>query len=129
MKIINREMGGGKTYALVEMMLEPGNEDVIFVAPTYSQAQSIAYPYAAQIVGESSKALRDRFISVAHLLSDRKKYEGRRFVIDEVNGVLGVLTGGHVLAVAGTDEDLEAGQRQRIAERSYQRRVTDAYAA
>lgn len=111
MKIINREMGGGKTYALVELMLEPGNEDVIYVAPTVSQAQGIAFPYAAQITGQATKELRDRFISVAQI--DNLRGRVVRFVFDEVDGILGYLAGAPVIAIAGTDEDLKRGQLDR----------------
>lgn len=109
MKIINREMGGGKSRALVELMLEPGNEDVVYVAPTVAQAQRIGYEYARQL---DPGVDRKRFIAASALGS--LKGRNVRVVIDEVGGVLSGLVGASVLAIAGTDEDLQAGQRQRI---------------
>jgi len=120
MKIINREMGGGKTHALVELMLEPGNEDVIFVAPTYSQAQEIGYRTA---LSQGYNGKRDRFVAVGAILGKPNDFRGKRFVIDEGAGVIGALIGGKVLAIAGTDEDLEAGQRQRIRENRERRKI------
>lgn len=110
MKIINREMGGGKTTALVQIMMRPGNEDVIYVAPTLSQAHRIAYPYARQI---DPNVDLNRFVSVAGLLEFDPESRPR-FVIDELEGLLGSLAGGEVLAVAGTDEDLRRGQMAKM---------------
>lgn len=108
MKIINREMGGGKTHALVEIMLRPGNEDVIYVAPTRDQAYRIAYEYAKTIRPGIS---RSRFITAADIEHNRL---GHRYVFDEVHAVLSTLVGTEVVAIAGTDEDLAAGQLKNM---------------
>lgn len=108
MKIINREMGGGKTHALVEIMLRPGNEDVIYVAPTRDQAYRIAYEYAKTI---RPGITRSRFITAADIEHNRL---GHRYVFDEVHAVLSTLVGTEVVAIAGTDEDLAAGQLKNM---------------
>lgn len=107
MKIINREMGGGKTTALVEIMLRPGNEDVIYVAPTYAQAK-----LAMRIAREKLKGrtlppdLSRRFVSASALNGPGwRSPQEYRYVIDEFDGVIRGLVGGEVIAVAGTDED------------------------
>lgn len=108
MKIINREMHSGKTHALIEIMLAPGNSDVYYVAPTYKQAD-----HAAKVAKSISPRVdRNRFVSVAALNAFRQPTP--RFVLDEVEGVLNTLLQGKVLAVAGTDEDLKDGQMRRI---------------
>lgn len=112
MKIINREMGGGKTYALVELMLAPGNEDVIYVAPTITQAQNIAFRYAQ---GLQKNADPGRFIGAVEFRTriNSRRSDYNRYVIDELEGVLRMITGARILAVAGTDEDLRLGQIHR----------------
>ena len=110
MKIINREMGGGKTTALVEMMLRPGNEDVVFVAPTRAQAVNIGLRTAVKVFGqEETPKLRDRFISVSELLGRRDRKE--RYVLDEIEGCLQYLVEAPVVAIAGTDEDYKIAYR------------------
>lgn len=111
MKIINREMGGGKTVSLVELMLYPGNEDVIYVAPTVRQAHQLAFLEALK---RDPHVSRDRFISAGSLEYVRGRYPEARFVIDEIDGVLEYLVQGKVLAIAGTDEDLKRGQITRM---------------
>ena len=115
MKIVNREIGGGKTTALVEIMLRPGNEDVIFVAPAESQAMNAYYHIALGVFHEKpSRALRDRFISAAGLRARKKQKQRGRYVIDELEGVIGFLVKGTVLAVSGTDEDYKFAHRTRL---------------
>lgn len=108
MKIINREMGGGKTHALVEIMLAPGNEDVLYVAPTRDQAYRIAYEYAKNL---SPNVQRGRFITAADIEHNRV---GARYVIDEIDTVLNLFIGTEVVAIAGTDEDVRRGQERRM---------------
>lgn len=115
MKIINREMGGGKTRSLVEFMLASGNEDVVYVAPTISQAVHVAYRYAKVL---DPLVPQRRFISASSLAAYAEKHPGSRFVLDEVDGILGSLVNGTVLAIAGTDEDLREGQRRRMQPKS-----------
>lgn len=111
MKILNMPLGSGKTTALVKMMLEPGNEDVVFVAPTKSQAEAIGYRTATTTLGQpESKELRSRFISAAELPNRKGRKE--RYVIDEIDGVIGGLIGGEVVAIAGTDEDEKKAYRE-----------------
>ena len=110
MKIINREPGGGKTTALVGMMFEPGNEDVVFVAPTKKQAIDIGLRTAVTVYGATQDAaLRDRFISVSEL--DNRKGREERYVIDEIDGAIDFLVGGTVIAISGTDEDHKIAHR------------------
>lgn len=108
MRIINREHGGGKTTELVRIMLLPGNEDVVFVAPTAAQAERLGYETAVQVFGaKRSKELASRFISASAL--PNRKDRNERYVIDELEGVISSLVGGEVIAVAGTDELLKWG--------------------
>lgn len=107
MKIISKGLGEGKTYDLVKLMLEPGNEDVVFVAPTRAQAQDIGKRTAVITFGQrDTPELRSRFISAAELPNRKGRKE--RYVIDEIDGVIGGLIGGEVIAIAGTDEDVKA---------------------
>lgn len=109
MKIINREHGGGKTTALVWIMFEPGNEDVVFVAPTKAQA-NIGYQTAVTSLGKKGGAeLRDRFISVSEFQS--RKGRNERYVFDEIEEVIRYLIGAPVVAIAGTDEGYKIAYR------------------
>jgi len=126
MRIFNRPMGTGKTTELVKLMLEPGNGDVYFVAPSRAQAE-IGYRIAKEMIVASAKSdpevtisyknLGHRFISASAL---DKLEAGTRYVIDEIDGVIGALIGGPVLAIAGTDGKIRADQiQQRRAESNY----------
>lgn len=99
MKIIELPRGRGKTTELVILMMEPGNEDVVYVAPTMQQAQSARK--IAEAHGMPRPTLH-RFIS-ANGLSDLHN-TGTRYVVDELDGVLGYLLGGTPVAVAGTSK-------------------------
>lgn len=115
MKIISKGLGEGKTYDLVKLMLEPGNEDVVFVAPTRAQAQALGKRTAVETFGQGdTPELSQRFISAAELPNRKGRKE--RYVIDEIDGVIGGLMGGEVIAIAGTDEDVKAEHRKRRAE-------------
>lgn len=105
MQVIDLPHGFGKTTTLVKLMLEPGNEDVIYVAPTLEQAQRGALEMAlhsADWTDYERRALRKRFISVGMLIENRADYARNRFVIDELEAVLEKLLRGEVLAVAAT---------------------------
>lgn len=105
MKIISKGLGEGKTYDLVKMMLEPGNEDVVYVAPTYMQAQAIGKRTAVAAFGqEDTRELAERFIPVSAMFSRQGRNE--RYVVDEIAGVISYLMGSEVIAIAGTDEDV-----------------------
>lgn len=107
MRIINRPKGSGKTYELVKMMMmEPGNEDIVYVAPTYVQAERIAKRLAIQEFGaKPSPELSMRFTNAGAVNQPGRHYPpDQRFVIDELDGVIGGIIGGNVVAVAGTDE-------------------------
>lgn len=127
MRIFNRPMGAGKTTELVKLMLEPGNEDVYFVAPTRAQAE-IGHRIAQGILSEALEAVGDRFAGTdrgklaARFLSSsalEKQPKGTRYVIDEIDGVIGSLIGGPVLAIAGTDGKMRADQIQQRRDDSY----------
>lgn len=113
MKIIATEVGGGKTTALVDIMLEPGNEDVVYVAPTFSQSDH-AHRVAKQRAADAGRPTpsRTRFIRADQILA--RATTGDRFVLDEVDGILHFLLGGAPVAIAGTDEDVKAAQIARI---------------
>lgn len=116
MRILNWELGRGKTTELVRIMLEPGNEDVIFVAPSMAQAEKLGYGTAVGRFGQDeSPELKARFISVGQV----HLHKGARFVIDEIGGVIGSLIGGEVLALSGTDENVKKGQVAMARERGY----------
>lgn len=111
MKIINREMGGGKTTALLELMAGPDGHDIVYVAPSMAQARRAKEMFDKYYGGNSDR----RFISVGQLGGIRgSSYPTPRFVIDEADGVLGHLLGGQVVGIAGTDEDLKRGQINRL---------------
>lgn len=115
MKIFNREMGGGKTTALLELMARPENRDVIYVAPTLRQAESAWRMYEAMF---QEPTARDRFVKLDQVTSRHPggQYPAPRYVLDEVDGLLPALVGGPVVGIAGTDEDLRAGQAMRMSE-------------
>lgn len=116
MKIFNRELGGGKTTALLELMDRPENSSVIYVAPTRQQADMARSMFETMTGKKSDPARFVKVSQVNSLLDPESHYPPLRFVIDEVEGVLNSLIGGQVLAVAGTDEDLRTGQIQRMSE-------------
>ena len=109
MRILNWERGCGKTTELVRIMMQPGNEDVVYVAPTYAQAD-YALRVAERVFNnrreELPKEYLARFISASGLKSRMQSLlrDHKRLVIDELDGVLGALFGAEVLAVAGTCE-------------------------
>ena len=107
MKIINREPGGGKTRALLEMVI--GDASIIYVAPTRAQAEH-AYREARSMTPMIS---RGRFISIHQVPTYRGVNPAYQFVLDEVEGILGGLIGGTVIAIAGSDEDLKRGRMVR----------------
>lgn len=109
MKIISLDPGQGKTTALVKIMLEPGNEDVVYVAPTRKQAES-AHRIAQELHDPGTAyGLRNRFISA----SEMKNLPSQgRYVIDEIDGVIRNLVRGEVLAIAGTDFDAKMRWRE-----------------
>lgn len=100
MEIIDLPQGEGKTAALVDLMLEPGNEDVVYVAPTYAQADYARKLAVAKFGGVEPLGFRLRFTSASGVLS----YSGprRRYVVDELDTTLSVLLGGGVVAMACT---------------------------
>lgn len=85
MKVFNLSPGEGKTTALVKLMLEPGNEHLIYVAPTRAQADN-ARRLASQLAGSNALNIPGpaRFISAAQM--DLRS--GDRYVVDELDGVL-----------------------------------------
>lgn len=86
MNVIVKPRGSGKTTALVEYMLEPGNEDVVFVAPSQAQA-NVGFHRYKELGGNPHH--EHRFQS-ASWLEFRDKRERRPWiVIDEADGVLG----------------------------------------
>lgn len=120
MRIFNRPLGTGKTTELVKIMLEPGNGDVYYVAPTRAQAENAAN-IAKELILKAAKSnpevkithsnLGYRFLSVADLTkADPGTRYGSRYVIDEISGVIGALISGEVLAIAGTDGKMKADQ-------------------
>lgn len=122
MRIFNQPMGSGKTTELVTIMLAPGNEDVIYVAPTMSQANA-ANRIAREIITKAMEAVGERFsgTDVGKLTarftsaSGLSRYpEGTRYVIDELDGVISGLVNGQVLAVSGTDAKMKADQIDQL---------------
>lgn len=110
LRIIERPKGGGKTAALIEIMLAPGNEDVVYIAPTAAQAAE-AYRRACWLQmerGQRALINSNRFISASRFDFQHQAMHHTsapmRVVIDEVGGALsGLLPGLSVVAVAGTD--------------------------
>lgn len=88
MNVIVRPRGGGKTTDLVRFMLEPGNEDVTFVAPTHAQAD---VGFRAFIREGGSPELKHRFQPAWWLENRDMRGRRPRIVIDEADGVLGSL--------------------------------------
>ena len=107
MRIIEKDRHGGKTTELVEFMLEPGNEDVFYIAPTNVQAQGVALPIARSILQERGEdipaGLSSRFLSASALTQGPHLAPMTRVVIDEIDGVLSGVLRLQVLAIAGTD--------------------------
>jgi len=112
MKIIATEPGGGKTTALIDIMLKPGNEDVVYVAPTFKQ-DDVAHRAAMHRAAERGLEApsRSRFIRADQLLARPRARE--RYVLDEVDGILHSLLGSAPVAIAGTDEDVKAAWRAK----------------
>lgn len=117
MKVFNLSPGQGKTTALLKIMLEPGNEDVYYVAPMHTQADA-AHERVTHIAGPDALNVpgRGRFLSASQL-RDFKKPKGikPRFVIDEADGVLGIATPGPILAIALSDDEVRREFRQNRA--------------
>lgn len=121
MRIFNRPMGTGKTTELVKIMLEPGNGDVYYVAPSRAQAQN-AYNIAKELIVSAAKNdpnvtisysnLGYRFLSVSAF--ENSPPEKERYVIDEIDGVISHFFNGHVLAIAGTDGKMKADQMNEL---------------
>jgi hypothetical protein len=88
---------GGKTTALARYMTEPGNEDVVCLAPTRAQA-NVVYHAAREIDPEVD---RHRFC----VASDRHHF--RRAVIDEADVVIEQLLGCRVDMIALTERSTE----------------------
>ena len=106
MRILQMPMGSGKTYQLVWLMMQPGNEDIIYVAPTKAQADC-AHQIARSLPGPNPT--RDRFVSVSQLpIRDKKA----RHVVDELVGVLSYLIGGEVLEATHTPDELHWRNRR-----------------
>ena len=107
MRIIEKDLHGGKTTELVKFMLEPGNEDVIYIAPTLHQAQRIALAIAVDVLedrgDEVPVTIGSRFRSLSVLKDGYTLPPNTRVVIDEIDGVLSGVLGVQVLAIAGTD--------------------------
>jgi hypothetical protein len=99
MKVFNLDRGEGKTTALIKIMLEPGNEDVIYVAPTHAQA-NYAFTLAQRLAGADTLNVpgRARFIAARQM----DLHSGRRYVVDEADAVV------PFVAIALTDEDKKA---------------------
>jgi hypothetical protein len=122
MKIIDIPQGAGKTTQLVEYMLQPGNEDVIYIAPTLRQADNARRMAAHMVLDKASVSLGFDMSPVASTVSPAGKL-GRRFmgasqvarhsrqlldarvVIDELPDVLYVLLGGSRVDVATLTSD------------------------
>lgn len=115
MRIFEMEQGGGKTTTLVKLMFEPGNEDVVYVAPSRRQANN-----AMEIARSLGHApLHRRFISMREfddlLIFERKAL---RVILDEAEWIIRSSLGvGAVVAIAGTDgkrrqEQIEARRRE-----------------
>lgn len=106
MKIIKLGLGEGKTTALLQIMLEPGNEDVVFITPTFAQMR-VAQQMMREMKGVRTLNPKDanRFRTLQNLLGEGWHYPSdQRYVIDNLEGVIGGLVGGDVIAVSGTDE-------------------------
>lgn len=108
MRIIAIGKGEGKTTALVEYMLQPGNEDVVYVAPTQAQCGS-AIRIARHLLPRDAHISPKRFLSAQGVLFGERARGARvRCVVDELDAVLHVLLGGEVDLGALTPSDLEA---------------------
>jgi hypothetical protein len=125
-RILDYRPHAGKTTELVELMLEPGNEDVIYVAPTIAQADNasriaarILLQRISDLLGYDLTALagrmetrgpklRRRFLAAHQVVNRPRLAAGSRFVVDETDGVLGGLLGGTILAAALTSDKAAA---------------------
>lgn len=88
MKVINKSRGKGKTTELVEYMNEPGNEDVVYIAPTFDQAHNAQLRFSQVSGVHGFDVPRNRFKSVKGL---KDLPEGTRIVVDEADGALSAL--------------------------------------
>lgn len=100
--VIELPRAGGKTYDLVQEMLRPGNEDMIYVAPTREQAVRVGLRTAVAVFGaEDTPKLRHRFLA-SRDLPGAVRGRNARLVVDELDGVLEVLLGAPVVSAAHT---------------------------
>lgn len=105
MKVIDLPQGAGKTTQLVEYMLQPGNEDVIYIAPTVRQAEAARHMAARMILDRASASLGfdmsviaptvspvgklgRRFVGAGQVASHPRQFANARVVIDELPGVV-----------------------------------------
>lgn len=104
MRAIELDRAQGKTTALVKEMLKPGNEDMIFVAPTKMQAINIGYRTALGLGAPDTPALKSRFVSWQGGIN---QFKGRqvRLLVDEADGILSSVFGAPVHLLAYTPED------------------------
>lgn len=98
--------GFGKTHELVSMMLQPGGEDIVYVAPSLQQADH-ARRLAERLSGRVYPSGSARFVAARSLRDHPELFRGVRLVVDEADGVLRELIG-NVVAIALTParEDL-----------------------
>lgn len=100
MKVIDKPLGGGKTTALVEMVLN--DPELIYIAPTQRQAEN-AWKIATSLIPRGATIRRDRFRTSPTPDAD---WRGLRVVVDEVDGVLGgCVAGATTVAIALTSDD------------------------
>jgi hypothetical protein len=104
-KVIDLPQGAGKTTQLIEYMLQPGNEDVIYIAPTLRQADNARRMAAHMVLDKASVSLGfdmspiaptvsptgklgRRFVSAGQVVSHPRRMARSRVVIDELPGVV-----------------------------------------
>ncbi len=102
--------------ALLAVLLAPGNEDTIYVAPTAGQADR-ARLLAATMATSPEQADASRFVSAdAKNLPKAKKGASARFVVENPAEVLAHVLGGTVLtetsASSGVDRRAEQAARR-----------------
>lgn len=114
MRIIAIGHGEGKTTALVEYMLHPGNEDVTYIAPTRAQCEE-AMRIARSLAGPDAHISPSRFVSANSLRGFGSHGRRQRFVVDELDAVLWTFLGGEVNLGALTPSDLEASKEAETA--------------
>lgn len=107
MEVLTLPRSGGKTRSLVKLMLELGNEDVVYVAPTTAQARAVGRQAALALGARLDEVPLKRFVAASAV----QRGTDQRFVVDELDGVLRVLLGGEVLAAALTPSSLEEAVR------------------